>query len=84
MTLRSTWLWVCIILVSLGAVSAEEQKLDPRIKAGNEFTIEYPDMPKTLAYKGAKMWIHLPDDYDPKRLHPLFLWYNGGDGQPGG
>jgi predicted esterase len=56
---------------------------DARVKPGAIITVEYPDMGKSLAYDTPRMVIYIPSNYDPARQHPLFLWYNGGDGVPG-
>ena len=61
----------------------------PQLVPGSTFTIEFPQMPPTLAElldpKGIPptMSVFLPRNYDPQRKHPLLLFLQGGDGTRG-
>lgn len=61
----------------------------PALTPGSSFTVQFPDMPPTLAEmqdpKGipATMAVSLPADYDPQRKHPLLVFLYGGNGGRG-
>ncbi len=55
---------------------------DPRVQAGNEFIVDYPDLPSTLNREPSAMRVFIPKDYDPTRQHPLLLWLNVAQGPP--
>ena len=62
----------------------------PALRAGQSFSIQFPDMPPTFAElvepNGVKpqMTVFLPKNYDPARKHPLLVFLNGGSGGQGG
>lgn len=66
-----------------GLVRGEGEGQDPRVHPGAQFTVDYPDLPQTLACAPSVMHVFIPEDYDPARKHPLFLWLNVGTGPPG-
>lgn len=77
-----------VVAVLLPAALAVAQPTPP-LTPGSTFTIEFPDMPPTLAEmqdpKGipATMAVSLPADYDPQRKHPLLVVLQGGNGGRG-
>ncbi len=56
---------------------------DPRVKSGATIRLEFPDMAETLSKSKPVLLVRIPDNYDPKRRYPLFLWVNGAGGDPG-
>ena len=56
---------------------------DPRVKSGATISLEFPDLPETLSKSKPVLLVRIPDNYDPKRRYPLFLWVNGAGGDPG-
>ena len=56
---------------------------DPRVKPGATISLEFPDMAETLSKSKPVLLVRIPDNYDPKRRYPLFLWENGAGGDPG-
>jgi predicted esterase len=58
----------------------------PALQPGKTFTIQFPEMPTTLAEvmdaKGIKsmMTVFLPQNYIPARKYPLLIFFNGGNG----
>ncbi len=55
-------------------------KLDPRVKPGESFYLEFPDLPPTRYGKMTRMQVCIPKSYDPGKLYPLCAWMGGGDG----
>jgi predicted esterase len=64
-------------------------KSQPILQPGKTFTIQFPNIPSTLAElldaRGMKpmMTVFLPQNYDPARKYPLLIFLNGGDGSRG-
>jgi hypothetical protein len=56
---------------------------DPRVKPGARFVVPFPSLPKTLASANSELHVYIPTKYDPRKKHPLFVWLNGGVGNPG-
>ncbi|MDP4291536.1 MAG: hypothetical protein Q8908_10690 [Bacteroidota bacterium] len=84
---------VCLILFLAVffplAIRAAEPMPKPRLKPGENFTIQFPEMPPTfyaLFQKKevkAQMTVYLPSNYDPAKKFPLLIFFNGWDGGDG-
>lgn len=61
----------------------QESPQDVRVKPGQSFVVPFPGLPQTLGGKPSEMHVFIPRKYDPAKKHPLFLWLNGGPGNPG-
>ncbi|MBI4230491.1 MAG: hypothetical protein HY608_06615 [Planctomycetes bacterium] len=70
-------------VVACVPAAADPAGADPRVRAGNRFVVDYPGLPSTLARQPSAMHVSIPTNYDPNRQHPLLLWLNTGEGQPG-
>jgi len=71
------------IVLSVLCLLAQESPQDPRVKPGQTFVVPFPGLPQTLGGKPSELHVFIPRKYDPARRHPLFLWLNGGPGNPG-
>ncbi len=54
--------------------------LDPRVKPGNRFKIEFDEFPTTLANLKSSLTIYIPTDYTSEKKFPLFLWLSQAKG----
>ena len=56
--------------------------LDPRIRPGGDFTVEFPDLTVDRSGKTARMRVRIPDTYTTDEEYPLIVWLGGGRGTP--
>lgn len=71
------------IVLAVLCLLAQETPQDPRVKPGQTFVVPFPGLPQTLGGKPSELHVFIPRKYDPAKKHPLFLWLNGGPGNPG-
>jgi len=63
---------------SRGLVAPSE--LDPRIKPGETFRVEMPDLAKTFTGKTAGFTVSIPTDFNYPEPVPVLVFLNGGSG----
>ncbi|MCC7012028.1 MAG: hypothetical protein IT454_05685 [Planctomycetes bacterium] len=59
--------------------------LDPRVRPGAQFTLEFPDLENDRRGASAAAVVRIPERFDLRRELPLAVWLGGGEGhkQPG-
>lgn len=72
-----------ILLLARAPAEPAQAVADPRVKPGARFVVPFPTLPQTLGSKASELHVFIPKKYDPRRKHPLFVWLNGGEGNPG-
>lgn len=56
------------------------KELPETLEANTEYLIDFPDLDKTANDTDAFARINIPENFDPEKEHPLFVWFNGGNG----
>lgn len=54
--------------------------LDARVIAGQNFILEFPDLPKMNGGAPAACEVHIPKNFNYPRPVPLLVWFSGGTG----
>ena len=78
------------LLVASGAVAAMAQPRAPQVAPGKSFTVEFPEMPPTMARlldskntARPSMTVFLPTNYNARARFPLLIFLKGGSGGNG-
>ena len=71
------------IVLALFCLSVGSPQDSPGIKPGQTLVLPFPGLPQTLGGKPSELHVFIPRKYDPSKKHPLFVWLNGGPGNPG-
>jgi dienelactone hydrolase len=75
------------LAATAGFVAAAESSVveapsavDPRVRPGATFEVEFPELPKTRSGKVSSIRVKIPSGYTPEKLFPLIAWMGGADG----
>lgn len=79
-----------LFLAVLSTVTVQAQAPAPQVAPGKTFTLEFPDMPPTMACpldpknpSKPSMTVFLPTNYDANTKHPLLIFLKGETGGNG-